>query len=613
MNSFFFLEKISFNLLNIEMKQEDHLVPIQDTCNQKCIFCSSWGNQNTTEFPDIIRMIIKKDNYIQISGGEPLLNKDVFKVIKFIRKYKPWTYIEFQTNGVLLLKNNNLDKLIEQKVDLYNINWPCHIDTVTDAIVWVPNTSLPRELAMKEVIAKWEKLRINIIINKLNYPYLEAMIDYIQDNFSGLDRIQLSFVKAMWAAQWAKDVIPTYEEASPFIIKFLEKAKKYNIRADIDHIPLCFLWDFYQNHVDYMKIKDHLPWVHLTEKWYIDKCKDCKLKKYCSGYRKDYLDLYKEGNDAKVYGKWVDYNIWHIINIFPKNEFYGVLYGLKTVSYRWISEREIKKNKEKIDELFNQHNLIYDILKDKDWNHIIIYSKERKYIDDFLESYEKKDNFSIQCGYLLGYPNCCIWTEDGKWVWDSVSIAFNNSQKLNYKLNSIFHYGGRWFVEKLQWISSKEVITEGFSLLNYQPCSYDCEKSIEYAEKMEKILEKEDPKYLDLIYQKTKKNYLYFNPENRISLENINIETKQEIRIFEWILTKKNLIDIMDQSYFIEKKGEIIKLYDKNDKNIKEFTIGKWGGELRSKRVCPGVQGESPSGERRCPEVKEILYIEFNK
>ncbi len=78
-------------------------------------------------------------------------------------------------------------------------------------------------------------------------------------------------------------------------------------------------------------------------------------------------------------------------------------------------------------------------------------------------------------------------------------------------------------------------------------------------------------------------------------------------------LTKKNLIDIMDQSYFIEKKGEIIKLYDKNDKNIKEFTIGKWGGELRSKRVCPGVQGESPSGERRCPEVKEILYIEFNK
>gem|GEM_PF-2757409 len=69
--------------------------------------------------------------------------------------------------------------------------------------------------------------------------------------------------------------------------------------------------------------------------------------------------------------------------------------------------------------------------------------------------------------------------------------------------------------------------------MNYQPCSYDCEKSIEYAEKMEKILEKEDPKYLDLIYQKTKKNYLYFNPENRISLENINIETKQEIRIFE--------------------------------------------------------------------------------
>ena len=31
----------------------------------------------------------------------------------------------------------------------------------------------------------------------------------------------------------------------------------------------------------------------------------------------------------------------------------------------------------------------------------------------------------------------------------------------------------------------------------------------------------------------------------------------------------------MDQSYFIEKKGEIIKLYDKNDKNIKEFNPSK--------------------------------------
>lgn len=278
-------------------KYIDHLVPINNICNQKCVFCSAeyrmiWNKP--IPLKDIFKQILEKGNYIQISGWEPLLNPDLFKILYFIRKSKPNCFIEFQSNGVFLLKNNNLDKLEKFWINLYNINYPCHIEEINDQITWIKASNIHREKAMHEIINRWLKLRINIIINSINYTYLPEIIDYININFKWLDRVQFSFTKAMWAANKNDEVVPKYEDVEKYLIKALQKSENFNIKIDVDHIPICFLWKYIENHVDYHKIKSWEKWVFLTEKNYVKKCSSCDKKNHCSWYRKDYLEIYPE-------------------------------------------------------------------------------------------------------------------------------------------------------------------------------------------------------------------------------------------------------------------------------------------------------------------------------
>lgn len=273
----------------------DYLIPINNICNQKCVFCSAeyrmvWNK--SIPLKEIFKQTLEKKDYIQISWGEPLLSPNLYKILYFIRKNKQNCFIEFQTNWVFLLKNNNLDKLQKFYIDLYNINYPCHIEEVNDKIAWVKWTLQEREKSMKEIIRRWLNLRINIIINKLNYEFLPEIVEYINKNFFWLERIQFSFTKAMWAADRNDGIVPSYEETEFFLVSALEKCKKYSIKTDVDHIPMCFLGEYFTSHVDYNKIQFWEKWVFLIEKNFVTKCKKCDKKIFCSWYRKDYLEIY---------------------------------------------------------------------------------------------------------------------------------------------------------------------------------------------------------------------------------------------------------------------------------------------------------------------------------
>jgi len=49
-------------------------------------------------------------------------------------------------------------------------------------------------------------------------------------------------------------IIPSYENVSAHLIEALEICKKYNLKADVDHIPMCYLNEYANLHVDYKKI-----------------------------------------------------------------------------------------------------------------------------------------------------------------------------------------------------------------------------------------------------------------------------------------------------------------------------------------------------------------------
>jgi MoaA/NifB/PqqE/SkfB family radical SAM enzyme len=79
---------------------------VNNTCNSKCRMCSIWKNKDkrNVKFEDAKKAldILKKKNFklVQITGGEPFLNPDIFRILEYAKKLG--FHISIVTNGSLI-------------------------------------------------------------------------------------------------------------------------------------------------------------------------------------------------------------------------------------------------------------------------------------------------------------------------------------------------------------------------------------------------------------------------------------------------------------------------------------------------------------------------------
>lgn len=113
-----------------------------DHCNLNCLGCTHFSPLANSEFCDLETLekslkklsLFKKDiGTIQILGGEPLLNKDLSKMINLIRYYFEDVTLNLITNGILLFKENDLpfnfwSSCKKNKVNLKVTKYPLSID-----------------------------------------------------------------------------------------------------------------------------------------------------------------------------------------------------------------------------------------------------------------------------------------------------------------------------------------------------------------------------------------------------------------------------------------------------------------------------------------------------
>ncbi len=103
-------------------------ISVIDKCNFKCTYCIPEGMTETVnrsmDYNEIIALAralaevgVKK---IKITGGEPLLRKDIIKIIKEIKRTQGIEQVTLTTNGYFLEKY--LDELYEAKIDGINIS-----------------------------------------------------------------------------------------------------------------------------------------------------------------------------------------------------------------------------------------------------------------------------------------------------------------------------------------------------------------------------------------------------------------------------------------------------------------------------------------------------------
>jgi len=101
---------------------------ITERCSMKCVDCSNlmqyYVNPKNSILEDLFKSIEKvmmSIDYLsefRVIGGEPFMNKDIGKILNFLKKFNNFSRIVIYTNATIIPKNENLNSLIDDRVSL---------------------------------------------------------------------------------------------------------------------------------------------------------------------------------------------------------------------------------------------------------------------------------------------------------------------------------------------------------------------------------------------------------------------------------------------------------------------------------------------------------------
>ena len=270
------------------------VICIWNKCNSKCLMCSNPSDFQATD-PykdysfDALKERIEKikliDDKIILTGGEPTIHPEFFRLLSFVRKKFPKTVIELDTNGRRFSYSSFTKKvLLFNKINVYT---SLHgFDTKThDAVTRTPGSFLQTVKGIKNIL-KYKDLGLNeielrIIVTKLTYKYIEKILKFIKESFPEVNRIVIIFMEMEGQAGDNFKIVglthTQFQKFIPKIAKWIPRFKEFRFY----HFPLCVIDQSLWKHV-WRTLPDY-------EVTFLPKCKNCLYKKYCLGIHKEYV------------------------------------------------------------------------------------------------------------------------------------------------------------------------------------------------------------------------------------------------------------------------------------------------------------------------------------
>lgn len=300
--------------INGSIKNQKTVLFMGYTCNNKCIFCCNENKRNIIRdksFQEIKQDIIESrkqgSNYVELIGGEPTIRKDIFKIISFAKKLGFET-IMFATNGRMLSNKEFVKKIIDKGINHIVFSIHGHTSELHDELTQVPGSfeQLTQGIKNLQEIG-FNDIGSNTTIVKQNYQNLLDIGKLIYN--LGIRNSEFIFVDPTHGAPKDKfdELVPTYEEASPYINELLNFGKIKNaIHWDIRYYPLCYIEQKFFNQISELKERRLFHTVHIAPDFVnqdaidsrrkvgrmkIEKCTGCKHDELCEGYWREYVKL----------------------------------------------------------------------------------------------------------------------------------------------------------------------------------------------------------------------------------------------------------------------------------------------------------------------------------
>jgi len=277
------------------------LIRVTNLCNEKCLFCN---------FPDDCRVLsldeVKKeieaslsDGSVTFTGGEPTIYPFIKEAISYVRE-KGIKEIEIQSNCLVLADLNKAREV--QQAGLTGVFVTIHSDKaeIFEQITQVPGSFKKTIQGIKNLIDLGIKVRINIVINSLNYKDLLKITEFIIGSFPKIKSIDYSFIVPCENVLHQPNLLPKISEVVPYLkkaYKFCEK-NKISFSNPGCGIPLCFIPEYKDISLEYNLLKNNndanVIQDNKTEKVKFKKCECCEFENYCLGCWKNYIKIHGE-------------------------------------------------------------------------------------------------------------------------------------------------------------------------------------------------------------------------------------------------------------------------------------------------------------------------------
>lgn len=165
-------------------------VHVSEHCNLNCKGCFHFSPLAPLEFIDLLEyerdlkrlseLLGGEADYINLLGGEPLLNSELVSIIRITRKYFEFAKIRVVTNGILIS---------EMKEEFWNICEECNV------VIAVSEYPIKRDLSFNREIVK--KYNLDFEIHSAAIYLRRKSLD-----LSGGQNCEDSFKNCMFANRW---------------------------------------------------------------------------------------------------------------------------------------------------------------------------------------------------------------------------------------------------------------------------------------------------------------------------------------------------------------------------------------------------------------------------
>lgn len=167
-------------------RRHEHFVfEVIQQCNHACLHCYNvWkrhGNcppdqLETAETLSVLEKMLKQTRarLVSLSGGEPLLRKDIHEIIDFIRSRG--VFINLITNGSLL-DEATIARLVPDKISIFELPLLCVRHDIHDRMSGKTGAFDRATEAMARLKAAGQRVVGVFVATKLNLPYLQETLE----------------------------------------------------------------------------------------------------------------------------------------------------------------------------------------------------------------------------------------------------------------------------------------------------------------------------------------------------------------------------------------------------------------------------------------------------